>query len=98
MTENSRVLVMEQVMNTTAGFESVRSAPAPLPANYGVQARFAHGIDCWIEVLLHGVERTPQEFYELASLAGLQVAKLWECRGVLWVIEMRLPSEKGDRL
>ena len=92
MTANSRVLVAEQIMNTTVGDPSVSNAPAPLPANYGAYARFAHGIDLWIESMMHGIARTPQQFYELASLAGLQVVKLWECRGVLWVIEMRLPS------
>lgn len=39
--------------------------------------------------LLNGVERTPEEFIDLAEKAGLRLIKLWECRGLVHVIEMR---------
>ena len=93
MTRHSRILVAEQVMNTTVGCRDVVNAPSPLPANYGIHARLAHCLDLAMESLLHGMERTPQQLRELAALAGLQVVKFWECRGVLWMMELCLPSE-----
>lgn len=90
----SRLLVAEQVMNTTVGCKDIADAPAPLPANYGVHTRLAHCVDCATESLGNGMERTPPQLRALATRAGLQVIKFWECRGVLSIMEMRLPSEQ----
>ena len=90
---HSRLLVAEQVMNTTVGCKDLADAPTPLPANYGIHTRLAHCVDCVTEVLSHGMERTPPQLRALATRAGLQVVKFWECRSVLGIMEMRLPSE-----
>lgn len=92
MRPNSRVLVVDQVMNTTLGCPELASAPAPLPANYGIANRLAHERDLDMLTLINGIERTPAQFRLLAVRSGLEVARIWECRGIISVVEMRLPN------
>lgn len=92
MRPSSRILIADQVMNTTLGCPEIAPAPAPLPANYGIATRFAHERDLDMLALINGVERTPAQFRSLAARSGLEVARIWECRGIISVVEMRLPS------
>lgn len=92
MDAHSRVLVIDQIMNSTVGCSDFRSAPRPLPYDYGICTRMAHELDLTIMTVRNGVERTPSQLRFIASRAGLEVAKLWECRGILSIVEMRVPS------
>ncbi|TFY67302.1 hypothetical protein EVG20_g3987 [Dentipellis fragilis] len=87
---NSRILVCDQVMNTTCGSPSISSAPAPLLANYGYAVRFAHMRDLNMMAEFNGRERTPEDLQTLAKRAGLQVSKIWPCRGLVWITELRI--------
>ena len=88
----SRVLIADQVINSTVGCTELTSAPAPLPANYGVYARTANELDVDMMMTLNSTERTPVQLRAVAKRAGLEVAKIWECRGVVWITELRLPA------
>ena len=88
----SRVLVADQVMNSTVGCTELASAPVPLPANYGVYTRIANKFDVDMMMVLNSTERTPTQLRRVAKSAGLEVAKIWECRGVVWITELRLPA------
>ena len=79
-------------MNTTLGCEGLASAPSPLLADYGVHSRMLHALDMIIITLANGTERNLTQLRALALRAGLEVTKVWECRGVLSVTELRLPS------
>ncbi|KAH8099822.1 S-adenosyl-L-methionine-dependent methyltransferase [Cristinia sonorae] len=87
---NSRILISDQVMNTTCGTDAIASAPAPLPANYGYGHRFQNLRDLNMMCLFNGRERTADEFAGLAARSGLKVAKIWEVRGMVSITEMRL--------
>ncbi|GBE80928.1 O-methyltransferase gedA [Sparassis crispa] len=89
---HSRILIADQVMNTTLGCPELPSAPYPLLANYGVFTRFAHERDLDMMTIINGAERTPAEFRVLAERAGLEVSRIWECRGIVSITEMRLPA------
>ena len=94
MNSNSRILATELVMNTTLGCDELTSAPPPLPANYGVATRLAHEVDMNVMTVLNGgFERTPEEIHALAERADLELVKIWECRGLVSVVELRLPAE-----
>ncbi|THH33191.1 hypothetical protein EUX98_g946 [Antrodiella citrinella] len=88
---NSRILISEVVMLTTCPMpsSSFLLAPAPLPANYGVASRHLNMRDLSMLALVNGRERSPEEFRMLAKIAGLRVEKFWECRGPVWITEMR---------
>ena len=92
MGSDSRILVADQVMNTTLGCPELAPAPAPLPANYGAFMRLSHERDLDMLTLINGVERTPAQLRNLAYRAGLDVSKIWECRGIISITEMRLPA------
>lgn len=92
MSTQSRVLVADQVMNTTLGCAELAPAPAPLPANYGAFTRLAHERDLDMLTLINGIERTPAQLRALAARAGLRVARIWECRGIIAITELRLPE------
>ncbi|KAF9640005.1 hypothetical protein BFW01_g11811 [Lasiodiplodia theobromae] len=91
MSSNSRVLICDQVMNTTTGHPELTPAPAPLPANYGEYMRPLHQLDMIMLAAHNGIERTPAEVQVLLEAAGLKLKKIWECRSQLWIIEARLP-------
>lgn len=86
---NSRVLVCDQVLNTTLGSPAIAPAPAPLPANYGTALRMAHCRDLNMLALSNGQERTPEDLAQLAARAGLRVERVWPCRGLVWITELR---------
>ncbi|GBE84214.1 O-methyltransferase-domain-containing protein [Sparassis latifolia] len=93
LSANSRVLIVDSVMNTTLGCPELPSAPFPLPANYGTSIRLAHQLDLIMMSLFNGAERVPSDFRSLAQRAGLEVTRIWECPGDC-ITEMRLPSGK----
>ncbi|KAH9938260.1 S-adenosyl-L-methionine-dependent methyltransferase [Fomitopsis serialis] len=91
MSANSRILVADMVMHTTVGSPLLKSAPTPLPANYGCASVFKNMQDLAMLALFNGTERTPEQLSALAARAGLRVVKIWECRSILSITEMRLP-------
>lgn len=89
MTTNSRILIADMVMHTTLGSPFLKSAPAPLPANYGYANIFQNMQDLAMLALFNGTERTPEQLSALAGRAGLKVVKIWECRSAVSITEMR---------
>lgn len=87
MAPHSRLLICEQVMNTTIGDPDLTSAPAPLPANYGFHARFSHSRDLTMMAAINGIERTPEEFKTILKSAGLALKQIWECRSQVSLLE-----------
>lgn len=90
MSPTSRILVADMVMHTTVGSNLLKNAPAPLPANYGSASIFKNMQDLAMLALFNGTERTPAQLSVLAERAGLKVAKIWECRSLVSITEMRL--------
>ncbi|KZT74280.1 S-adenosyl-L-methionine-dependent methyltransferase [Daedalea quercina L-15889] len=90
MTASSRILVADMVMNTTVGSSFLKTAPPPLPANYGSASIFKNMQDLAMLALFNGTERTPEQLSALAARAGLKVVKIWECRSLVSITEMRL--------
>ncbi|KAL6231241.1 hypothetical protein BDW75DRAFT_220708, partial [Aspergillus navahoensis] len=88
MAPTSRILVCDQVMNTTAGCEEIPPAPSPLPANYGYYMRYPHHRDLAMMSIINGIERTPAQFAELVKRAGLKVNKIWNCRSMVGIVEI----------
>lgn len=91
MTRQSRVLICDQVMNTTTGSKELASAPWPLPANYGYWTRYAHQRDLAMMGIINGIERTPEQFRSIVERAGLRLVKVWECRSCVGIVECALP-------
>lgn len=87
MAPHSRLLICEQVMNTTIGDPDLTSAPAPLPANYGFHARFSHSRDITMMAAINGIERTPEEFKTILNAAGLVSKRIWPCRSQVSLLE-----------
>jgi len=97
----SRILICDQVMTTTLadrslpetpGDETTLStiAPGPLPANYGYSVRFSHQRDLCMMAIINGIERTPAQFRDVVKSAGLRVARVWQCRSQVAILELRL--------
>ena len=40
--------------------------------------------------IMNGIERTPSQFKELVEKAGLKLERIWECRSMVGIIELRL--------
>lgn len=97
MSPTSRLLIVDQVANTTFGCPEFSPAPSPLPANYGFWNRLWNAVDLDMMVLVNGVERTPAQFRVLAASAGLETYKIWECRGADQIVELRLPPAEDRR-
>ncbi|KAL4250264.1 O-methyltransferase COMT-type [Abortiporus biennis] len=91
---NSRILICDQVMKPTCDSAYTNSAPYPLLANYGFARRWSHELDLSVMSLVNGRERTAEELDALARKAGLEVVKIWECRGVIWITELRVREQK----
>ncbi|PMD30938.1 S-adenosyl-L-methionine-dependent methyltransferase [Hyaloscypha variabilis F] len=91
LTSNSRILLCEQIMNTTLGFDQITKAPEPLPANYGAVKRYSHQRDLCLMSTLNGIERTPAQFRNIIEKAGLKIERFWDCRSQVGLIEVRLP-------
>lgn len=90
MGPNSRILVCDQVMNTTLGCPELTPAPTPLPANYGYYARYSHQRDLAMMAIINGIERTPDQFRSIVDAAGLKLSKIWECRSQVSLVEILL--------
>ena len=95
MSPSSRILICDQVMNTTGGCDELEPAPAPLLANYGVYCRYSHQRDLAMMGIINGIERTPAQFKEIIEAAGLQMERIWECRSQVSIVEVRLPHANG---
>jgi hypothetical protein len=89
MSEKSRLLICDQLMNTTNGCNEINSAPSPLLANYGYYTRYRHSRDISLMAVLNGIERTPPEFSQLIKKAGLRLIKFWETRSLFGIIEVQ---------
>ncbi|KAL4889029.1 S-adenosyl-L-methionine-dependent methyltransferase [Aspergillus ambiguus] len=96
MAPSSRLLICEQVMNTTRGDPHLPSAPEPLPANYGCYTRFSHSRDLTMMGCINGIERTPEEFKTVLGAAGLELKRIWECRSQVSLLEAVLPEAKSN--
>lgn len=92
MGSSSRVLICDQVMNTTVGFEDLAPAPSPLPANYGYYTRYSHQRDIAMMSIINGIERTPAEFKNIIEKAGLEMTRIYDCRSQVSLIECTLPK------
>ncbi|KAL8955079.1 MAG: hypothetical protein Q9193_006920 [Seirophora villosa] len=90
MVPRSRILICDQVMNTTNGCAEFRSAPKPLLANYGYYTRYSHQRDLCMMGIFNGIERTPAQLEVLIENAGLKLEKRWECRSQVSIVEVRL--------
>ncbi|RAL12387.1 O-methyltransferase tpcA [Aspergillus homomorphus CBS 101889] len=95
MAAHSRLLICDQVMNTTVGDPDLESAPRPLPANYGYHTRFSHSRDITMMSCINGIERTPGELKALLHTAGLKLKKIWDCRSPVSLVEAVLPEVNG---
>jgi hypothetical protein len=87
MGPNSRILICDQVMNTTLGSPELQSAPSPLPANWGYYTRYSHQRDLTMMSIINGIERTPSEFVSIIERAGLRLRKIWDCRSQVSIVE-----------
>ncbi|KAK4244016.1 S-adenosyl-L-methionine-dependent methyltransferase [Corynascus novoguineensis] len=94
MGPRSRILICDQVMNTTGGCAELASAPAPLPANYGYFTRYSHTRDLTVMSLINGIERKPTEFRDLVERSGLHLNRFWECRSQVGLVEVVLPDSE----
>jgi hypothetical protein len=92
MAPKSRLLICDQVMNTTLGCAEIAPAPKPLPANYGYFTRYSHQRDVAMMALINGIERTPDEFKDIAGRAGLVVKRYVNCRSQVGLVECVLPG------
>ena len=87
----SRILICDQLMNTTCGdTASMRAAPTPLPANYGVAVRFSHQRDMCMMGIINGIERTPAQLARIVERAGLRIERVWEGRSQVAIVEVTL--------
>ena len=75
----------------------VPSAPAPLPANYGVGVRFSHQRDLCMMGIINGIERTPGQLRALVERSGLRIERVWECRSQVPIVEVRLAAGGGGQ-
>jgi hypothetical protein len=89
LSDTSRVLICDQVMNTTHGSDEMDNAPSPLPANYGYYSRYHHQRDMSLMGTINGIERTPQQFRELVEKAGLRLTRVFETRSIYSIVEVQ---------
>lgn len=92
----SRILIADQIMNTTLGDPALTPAPAPLLANYSYHTRYSHQRDLCMMSIINGVERTPSQFRAIIEAAGLKMHRVWEVRSQVGIVECRLPDDDGD--
>lgn len=88
MSDKSRLLLCEQVMNSPYGCDELAPAPYPLPANYGYFSRFQAARDLSLMACINGIERTPAQFKDLIEKAGLKLVKIHELRSIYCMIEI----------
>ncbi|KAK0669813.1 putative methyltransferase [Cercophora samala] len=94
MGPHSRILICDQVMNTTFGSAEIEPAPAPLPANWGYYTRYSHQRDLAMLSIINGIERKPAEFKDIIERAGLKLRKIWDCRSQVGLVEVVLPESE----
>ncbi|KAI1111372.1 S-adenosyl-L-methionine-dependent methyltransferase [Nemania sp. NC0429] len=94
MGPRSRILICDQVMNTTNGCDELTAAPEPLPANWGYYTRYSHQRDLAMMSIINGIERKPAEFRDLVNRAGLRLRKIWDCRSQVGLVEIVLPESE----
>ncbi|RYC54807.1 hypothetical protein CHU98_g11403 [Xylaria longipes] len=94
MGPRSRIMICDQVMNTTAGCSELAPAPYPLPANWGYYTRYSHQRDLAMMSIINGIERKPAEFRNLIDRAGLKLRKIWDCRSQVGLLEIVLPDSE----
>ncbi|KAI0465612.1 S-adenosyl-L-methionine-dependent methyltransferase [Xylaria cf. heliscus] len=94
MGPRSRIMICDQVMNTTVGCDELRAAPFPLPANWGYYTRYSHQRDLAMMSIINGIERKPAEFRNLIDRAGLRLKKIWDCRSQVGLLEIVLPNSE----
>ncbi|XP_014558343.1 hypothetical protein COCVIDRAFT_94784 [Bipolaris victoriae FI3] len=94
MGPRSRILICDQVMNTTLGSEELTAAPSPLPANWGYYTRYSHQRDLALMAVINGIERTPREFRTIVEKSGLKLLKIWDCRSQVSLVEVVLPQSE----
>ncbi|KAI8630832.1 S-adenosyl-L-methionine-dependent methyltransferase [Xylariaceae sp. FL1651] len=92
MGPHSRILICDQVMNTTRGCPELQAAPAPLPSNWGYYTRYSHQRDLAMMSIINGIERKPAELRDIAERAGLRLRKIWDCRSQVGLVELVLPD------
>jgi len=89
MGPDSIVMIVEKVIHTTVGSPQLKSAPPPLLPNYGSAHQSGNMHDLIMMAVHNGMERTPEMLDALANRAGMKLSKIWECRGIISVIELR---------
>jgi len=89
MKRDSLLLIADHVIHTTDGSPKLKAAPPPLLPNYGRAQLFPGMRVLSMLALFNGIERTPEELTALAERAGLKVTKVWECRGLTCISELR---------
>lgn len=89
MQADTPLLVVDKAVHSTAGSALLRAAPSPLPPNYGYAEHYSSFQAICMLTMFNGVERTPEELAALAAQAGLRVVKVWECRGMMCITELR---------
>ncbi|KAJ8124187.1 hypothetical protein ONZ43_g41 [Nemania bipapillata] len=94
MGPRSRIMICDQVMNTTTGCSEIPPAPSPLPANWGYYTRYSHQRDLAMMSIINGIERKPAEFRDLIHRAGLRLRKIWDCRSQVGLLEIVLPDSE----
>ncbi|KAK6336861.1 hypothetical protein TWF718_009650 [Orbilia javanica] len=94
MGPRSKLLICEQVMNTTYGDPQLPSAPSLLPANYGYFTRYSHTRDLELMAFMNGIERKPAEFRAIIEQAGLHLNKFWPARSQVGLVEVVLPDSE----
>ncbi|PNH47456.1 hypothetical protein VD0004_g823 [Verticillium dahliae] len=94
MGPRSRILICDQVMNTTHGCSDLPPAPEPLLPNWGYYTRYSHQRDLAMMAIINGIERKPDEFRELVERAGLRLRKIWDCRSQVGLVEVVLPDSE----
>ncbi|KAI1372049.1 S-adenosyl-L-methionine-dependent methyltransferase [Hypoxylon crocopeplum] len=94
MGPRSRILICDQVMNTTNGCKELVAAPEPLPANWGYYTRYSHQRDLAMMSIINGIERKPAEFRDLIDRAGLRLRKIWDCRSQVGLVEVVLADSE----
>lgn len=89
MGPRSRILVAEMILHPATGSPYLADAPKPLPANYGYPHFFKNAMDICMFTLFDAMERTPEQYVQIAERAGLVLEKVWNCCGPLGIIELR---------
>ncbi|KAL8882905.1 MAG: hypothetical protein Q9198_000165 [Flavoplaca austrocitrina] len=89
MPPHSRILICDQVMNTTGSCPELNSAPKSLLLNYGNYTRCIPQRDLCMMGFINGIESTPAQFKVLIEKAGIKLEKSWEWRSQVSVVEVR---------